>query len=144
MNGSHFDTSSLATLPGGGSGNQYLYAIGLDGGLIKFGRTSNPKQRLGIHLRNTGGRLLWHFVTPALRDGPSYEAERQMLRIASLRGVRAGRQEVFHGINTTLRNHNVRGIFCEACGVHPDRPLIFCDVLDLNFNRQLFCRFDTV
>ena len=98
MNGSHFDTSSLASLPNGGSGKQYLYAIGLDGGLTKFGRTSNPRQRLGVHLRHAGGLIVWHCVTPALRDGPSYEAERRMLRLASEGGERIGRQEVFAGI----------------------------------------------
>lgn len=98
MNQAHFDTGDLSQLPQGDSGAQHLYAIGFEGGITKFGRTSNPKQRLCTHQRMSGGAILWHYVTPALHDGPSYEAERRVLRLAGEVGMRAGRQEVFSGI----------------------------------------------
>lgn len=88
----------LKLFPKGGGKQQYwLYAVGFTGGVVKIGRTAQPRHRLGTHWTNAKGAVEWVHLFGSGSRHWAYVAESQACELAGAIGLRVRKSEWFNG-----------------------------------------------
>lgn len=82
-------------LPSYRHGKYFVYAVCFVGGIVKVGRTYNPRSRLKEHWKTADGQVLWaHLFESGSRDY-AFAAERDALTAMESIGSRINRSEWF-------------------------------------------------
>lgn len=74
----------------------WLYAVGFEGGIVKLGRSAQPRSRFGQHWSNAQGAVAWLHLFGSGTRFWSYLAEAEACRVAGTLGERVGRTEWFN------------------------------------------------
>jgi len=85
----------------------WLYAVGLQDGRIKIGRTGKPRERFSQHRKTYGDAIAWVHLGPRIHQQrfAAHMVERRAIEALAEIGVRIARTEVFLEVDkaTALR-----------------------------------------
>lgn len=96
------------------SGRHFLYAVGFHGGVVKVGRTHNPRARLKAHWSKVDGEVEWAHVFEGGSDRYARLAEHRALEALKKVAKQINRSEWFRFDDKATVLNVVRGVIRDA------------------------------